>query len=242
MNISIFITSILLFLGTQTGFTQKNTYVGIEAALNHDVYDQLDKGNLLKKAALISGYYGLNIRQELNNAVFIEAGILRKHYYEGFGTNIFSGYSETNAINAWLIPLRLGSKINLKNHQLFLIPVIGYARAVNSDYGYGDGGIGGFQSNLTDTVHFSVSSNLNLRRSFPLLQTGLSIECYFLKKALLSFSANYYTGFTNVIEQDIIYTHNSNTYTASGLSKGELMSFGVAAKYPIGGIWNKRKE
>ncbi|HZI02071.1 MAG TPA: hypothetical protein VEX63_13050, partial [Flavisolibacter sp.] len=102
--------------------------------------------------------------------------------------------------------------------------------------------IGGFQSNHSDTVHFSVFSNLNLRRSFPLLQTGLSIECYFLKKALLSFSANYYTGFTNVIEQDIIYTHNSNTYTASGLSKGELMSFGVAAKYPISGIWNKRKE
>jgi hypothetical protein len=81
---------------------------------------------------------------------------------------------------------------------------------------------------------------LSLRRSFPLLQTGLGAEFVLLRTALVSLSANYYTGFKNLIEQDIAYTHNSTSHTATGLSKGEMLAFGLAVKYPVSNLWRKK--
>jgi hypothetical protein len=221
---------------------QKNTYIGGEGALNRDVYDIIDNGTLLKKVPLISGYFGLNIRQDLTPKVFVETGLLRKYYNEGIGFKVFGGFSEGDAINCWFIPFRLGTRINIHKHKIDLVPVIGYTLAINSDYGYGDGGMGGDIISGHDTIYYSVYSKLSLTRSFPLLQTGMGVEFILLRTVLVSVAANYYTGFKNVIEQNIQYTHNSTTYTATGLSKGELVSFGVAVKYPISHLWNGNRR
>lgn len=221
---------------------QNNTYIGIEGAANNDVYDIIDNGSLLKHVPLITGYFGLNIRQDISSSVFLETGLLRKYYDEGIGFKSSSFYTESNAINAWLIPLRLGVRfklLNLRKQKLYVVPVIGYVFGINSDYGYGDGGEGGSQTMTQDTITYNVYSKLSLRRGFPLLQTGLGVEFSLFRVVLLSVNANYYTGFKNLIEQNIEYTQNSVSNTAKGLSKGEIMAFGLSARYPISHIWRK---
>ena len=219
-----FIT-LALSLAFITGTAQKNTYIGFEGAMNNDIYDIIDNGALLKKVPLITGYFGLNIRQDISPTVFLETGLLRKYYDEGIGFKGSSSYSEENAINAWLIPLRLGIRLkllNLRKQKLYFVPVIGYVFGINSDYGYGDGGEGGSKIMKQDTISYSVHSKLSFRRTIPLLQTGMGVEFALLRTAVISVSANYYTGFKNLIEQNIEYTHNSVSNTAKGLSKGVL--------------------
>ncbi|KAA9035698.1 hypothetical protein FW778_20965 [Ginsengibacter hankyongi] len=236
------IITLALSLACTTGVAQKNTYIGIEGAANNDVYDIIDNGPALKKVPLITGYFGLNIRQDISSTVFLETGLLRKYYDEGIGFKGTSSYTEGNAINAWLIPLRLGIRLkllNLRKQKLYFVPVIGYVLGINSDYGYGDGGEGGSETMVHDTISYNVYSKLSLRRTFPLLQTGMGVEFLLLRTVLISVNANYYTGFKNLIEQNIEYTRNSVSNTAKGLSKGEIMSFGLSAKYPISHIWRK---
>lgn len=225
-----------------TAFGQKNTYIGVEASVNNDVYEIIDNGTLLKKVPLITGYFGLNIRQDVSSTVFVETGLLRKYYDEGIGFKTSPGSSESNAINAWLIPLRLGVRIkvlNLRKQKLYLVPVIGYVFGINADFGYGDGGSSGSENMPEDTISYTVHSKLSLRRTFPLMQTGLGVEFVFVRTLLVNFSANYYTGFKNLIEQNIECTHNSVSNTAKGLSKGEIISFGLSVKYPISNLWRK---
>jgi hypothetical protein len=237
MTKSVLVTHILTFVFI-TASAQKNTYIGVEGAANTDVYEIIDKGALLKNIPLLSGNFGLTIRQDLGPTVFLETGLLRKYYNEGIGFKTSGGYSSGNAINAWLIPIRIGTRINIRRQKVHLVPVIGYIHAVNSDYGYGDGGIGGYEVYNQDTIHFGVHSKLSLRHTFPLLQTGIGVEFVLFRTVLASVTASYYTGFRNLIEQDIEYTHNSTTYTAQGLSKGEFASFGIAFKFPVSHLWN----
>lgn len=228
-----------------TTLGQKTTYIGVEAAVNNDIYDIIDNGTLLKQVPIITSYFGLNIRQEIGQAVFLETGLLRKSYHEAIGFNTSSRYTETDAINAWLIPVRFGVRINLLNlqrQQIYLVPVIGYVLGINSDYGYGDGIQSGSERSAHDTLSYNVYSKLSLRKTFPLLQTGLGVEFVFARVLLVNVNANYYTGFKNVIEQNIEYTHNSVTSTASGLSKGEMMSLGLSIKYPISNLWTRPKR
>ena len=236
------IATLALSLAFITGVAQKNTYIGVEGAANNDVYDIIDNGSALKKVPLITGYFGLNIRQDISSTVFLETGLLRKYYDEGIGFKGTSSYTESNAINAWLIPLRLGVRLkllNLRKQKLYFVPVIGYVLGINSDYGYGDGGEGGSETMAHDTISYNVYSRLSLRRTFPLLQTGMGVEFVLLRTVFVSVNVNYFTGFKNLIEQNIEYTRNSVSNTAKGLSKGEIMSFGLSAKYPISYIWRK---
>jgi hypothetical protein len=122
------------------------------------------------------------------------------------------------------------------------VPVIGYVSGINSDFAYGDGGSGGSETTPQDTVRYIVSSRYSIRRTFPLMQTGVGVEFLFVRTFLIDFSASYYTGFKNLIVQNVQYTHNSVTNTASELSKGEMMSLGLSIKYPISYLWKKPKQ
>lgn len=236
------LTTATLILLLNSVFAQRNTYIGGEGAVNHDVYEIIDNGTLLKKVPLVTGYFGFNIRKDLSPAVFIEVGLLRKYYDEGIGFKVSADNAETNAINGWFIPLRLGTRINIGKEKIHLVPVIGYTLGINSDYGYGDGGVGGQFINSQDTIDYNVYSKLSLTRTFPLLQTGIGVEFILLRTLLISLAANYYTGFKNLIEQNIEYTYNANTYSAKGLSKGEIVSFGLAIKYPISHLWSHNRR
>src|SRR3982751_4733294 len=115
------LTILFLVAAVTTISGQTRTYVGAEVALTHDIYETVDHGTELKKIPLLSGLWGFSIRQDLNKNIFLETGILRKYYNEGIGFKSSSSYSESNAINAWLIPLRLGARMNLKKEKIHLI-------------------------------------------------------------------------------------------------------------------------
>lgn len=221
---------------------QNKTYFGMEAAINHDIYEITDNGNNLKSIPLITELWGFNLRQDIHN-IFLETGLIRKYYDQGFGFHSMDGYGSTNAIDAWIIPLRLGTKINIYKDEIYFVPIIGYSFCINSDYGSYEYGYGsGFQKSGSDSISYNYSDNVSLTKSFSLLQTGLGFEFKVFKTAILSVSTNYFTGFKKTVELDINYkTNNSATTAGKAVSKGEFWSFGVGLKYPISDFWIKKK-
>ena len=225
-------------------YAQNKTYIGAEAAVSSDIYDIVDNFSGLKNSPLITGLWGFTIRHELSNHLFLETGLLRKYYNEGISFKISSGYTETNAINAWLVPLRLGTKINLHKDKIHLVPVIGYIYCINSDYGYGDGSGSGYEYHPNgDSMSYNYKAFYNFNKAFPLLQTCMGLEFKLLQSALINVSVSYYTGFKKVILQDINYSvNNSPVQTATALSKGEMVCLGVGFKYAISDLWLKKKS
>lgn len=232
--------SIILFLLTKNVFGQNKTYVGAEIGIINDIYEIADNGNALKKVPLVNGIWGFNLRQDVNSYLFLETGLVRKYYSEGVGFKNFSSSTSTNAINAWMIPLKLGTKINLYKEKFYLTPVIGYSYCINSSYGaYGYGG--GYIQKSSDSVSFTYTNTKDLARHFSLLQTGIGFEFKLFKSALLSISTNYFTGFKKVVELDVNYSFNNSPYVNGKIfSKGEFWSLGIGLRYPIIN-WGKNK-
>jgi hypothetical protein len=228
-------------------FGQNKTYFGVEAAVTNDFYHMSDnRGSLRKHVPLVSGMGGINVRHEFHKNLFFELAVLRTEYEVGFGFRnaAWGMYGSGNSIDAWIIPLRFGKKFNLVKEKLFLVPVIGYAVCINSDYGFdagqgpdgtGSGSQGlanGQQATYTETISDSFS------KTFPLVQTGVGIEFKFHKSALFSLSMNYYSGFRKVIQDKISYSiDNSTSQTAIDVSKGQMLSISAGLKYAISNLW-----
>lgn len=68
----------------------------------------------------------------------------------------------------------------------------------------------------------------------------MGFEFILARTVLTTIAASYYTGLSNLIEQDILYTHNSTSYTAQGLSRGDMISLGISLKYPVSQLWDKK--
>jgi len=237
---------ILLFVITMAAipmvtFSQKKTFFGIEAAVTGDIYKIEDNANEIKKTPITSGIWGFTIKQELTNDLFLETGLTRKYYSEGVNFEKISTVSSHNAINAWLIPIRFGTFLNLSKNKILLVPLVGYNFCINSDYGYGDGS--GFVTEANgSTVNYSYTSNYNLAKTFSLLQTGIGLEFTLFKTAAISVNSNYYFGLKKVIVLNIDYSiNNSGNQSAQASSKGNMISLGLQAKYPITKFWSKYK-
>src|SRR5687768_4072825 len=94
-------------------YAQVKTYLGAEGAFTHDSYEIVDYGNKLKEMPLITGFWGFTCRQELNHYFSLETGLIKKYYDEGVAFKGMIMYSTSNAIDAWMIPLRVQSAFNL---------------------------------------------------------------------------------------------------------------------------------
>lgn len=231
----------VLLIITMTVHSQKIMYIGIEGGITHDVYDQVDDGASVKKGVLITACYGVTVARDISEKAFTEISISRKHYDEGIGFTNSPGFTSTNAFDALSVGVRLGARINLSKEKIHLVPVIGYCR-VYPGLGYGDADLSGFTITSTDTITYNVHSKMDLGGPFPLIQTGIGVQFNIRRTLLLSFSANYFTGFLNVIEQDIEYTHNGSAYTAKGLSKGEYFALSFGVKYPFSASLRKKSK
>lgn len=215
----------------------------MEASITNDIYEITETGDDLKTGPLTEGFWGLNLRQDITSYFFIETGLIRKYYDSGIGFKPIDISFAYSSIDVWLIPLRLGTRLNLYKEKIYFVPVVGYSFCINSDYGYGNYITGpGFAKTANYSVSFNYSENTDLVKHFSLLQTGLGFEFKLFKTIVLSFSSNYYTGFKKVIElKDITYTvNNSNSFTGESFSKGEFWSLGVGLKYPISNFWTKK--
>ena len=223
---------------------QNRSYFGMEASITNDVFEITETGDDLKTGPQTGGLWGFNLRQDITSYFFIETGLIRKYYASGIGFKrpIDISFSGTS-IDAWLIPLRLGTRVNLYKEKLYFVPVLGYSFCINTYYGYGSyGPSSGSAKTIDHSVSFSYTENTDLVKYFSLIQTGLGFEFILFKTVVLSVSTNYYTGFTKVIElNDITYTvDDSDSFTGESFSKGEFWSIGVGLKYPISNFWTKK--
>lgn len=240
--LSIFIS---LFFSIHV-FAQYKTWLGGEGAATNDFYHITDNGNTLRKfSPLVSGIGGVNVRQELPKNFFAEVAVLWTEYEEGVSFHNALGYGSGNAINAVIIPLRIGKKFNLVKQKLFLGPVLGYSRCINSDYGYDDDTSGPNSEGLDplkngQSVHYTETGHASFSKTYPLIQTGISVEFIFLKSAMFFLSFNYYTGTRKVIQEDITYSVDSAApQTATAVSKGQMLTLGGGLKYAISDLWKR---
>jgi hypothetical protein len=230
-------------------FAQYKIWLGGEGSITNDFYHITDNGNMLRKhVPLISGMGGVNVRQELPKNFFIELAILWTEYEEGIGFKKAQAYGESNTIDATIIPLRVGKKFNLIKQKLFLTPIVGYARCINADYGYDDPPGSGPSSTGKDpltngqSVSYTETEHTSFSKTYPLIQTGVSVELIFLKSAMFFLSVNYYSGVRKVIQEDIVYSaENLTPQTATAVSKGQMLAIGCGLKYAINDLWTRRK-
>ncbi len=238
-------TIIILFVITQSAFSQNKTFVGAELAMTGDIYDIIDPCNLITTTPLITGSWGLTIGQEINKNFLIETGLIRKYYDEGFGYNtesvILGTYS--NAYNTWQIPLRLKSRINLLHKRLFLTATAGYSFSINTEYGYGGGSGGGGMVNGNDTINVFYTVNDSVTKTFSLLETGLGFEYVVFDGLIISLSSSYYTGLKKAYQLNMTTEGcNCNTDNAFGISKGGYWSVAFGIKYSVSNLWTRKKQ
>src|SRR5687768_4402672 len=220
---------------------QNKTYLGFKFSVGNDLYEIKDNGDYLRTVPLINAQGGFNLRQEIKNHFFIEAGLLMKEYWEGFGFRTIDFYSSSTSDNAWLIPLRFGLAVNLYREKIYLVPIVGYTFGINPPYGYGRGY--GTQRSGTTVIDYIYSENPNVSRYFSLLQTGVGFEFRLLKVVIFSVSGNYYTGVDQIIRLDINYTvNNSPPMTGSAITKGQFWSVSTGVKYPISDLWQRKSR
>jgi hypothetical protein len=237
-QLTLIIGAIIFFINSATG--QSKTYFGLEFSIFNDIYKIEDQGNALKTVPLTDAQGGINIRQEIKRKIFLEAGVIFKQYWEGFGFRTIPSYSASTDDPSWLIPVRIGANLNIYKEQLYLVPVIGYTYGINPPYG-GGGGRGRAQAG-TLMISYNYTNAPDSYRYFPLLQTGIGFEFPVLKTFLVSISSSYYSGFKQVTRLDITYTVNgSDPIMATATSKGEFWCGTLGVKYPISNLWVKKE-
>ena len=232
--------AIIIFLFNCNLCGQNKTYFGLEVAMTHEVFEISDNGSDLKSVPIIDGFWGFNFRRDINNYLFLETGLIRNYYDVGFGFKTVGSFGTTNAMKTWIIPLRLGTKINLYKRKIFLVPVIGYSINISPNHPSRSSGSGYIKSK-SDSVSFNFASYSGLTLHFSLLQTGIGFEFKLFNTAIFSINTNYYTGFQKVIQLDINYrVNNLPQMSGHGFSKGEFWNLGVGLKYPVSNFWKKR--
>jgi hypothetical protein len=232
---------VFCFLCSLTSYSQGKTWIGIEGSFAIDRHEIADAYGALQKPVVISPLVGINIRHHLGKNVFIETGFLYKPYDEGTRFKGGFGYSQSTGFNSWIIPLRLGTRIQLTN-KINLIPVIGYAIGFDNDYKYDTGGYSGNGSisNSSTTINYNYDV-VYPSRNWGLLQTGLGVQFMIFKKLDLTISSNYYTGFKKVLSQHYQYSVNgSPQQEADTFTNGGFFSGGIAFRYPVNSLWQKK--
>ena len=221
---------------------QNKTYLGFEIGPKFEIYQYADNGNgLYTKPFLFSPVYGLTLEREINNTISAEMGFFINDYGESYRIKGDFGYSMSNAIMAYQIPLRLKARLNLIKERLNIVTTIGYTFAINNDYGSSGSGSGftsfsGLQYN--DSTRTQDISTYSLKKTYGLIETGIALDYRFKNSLTFYLAANYLTGFKRIIEIDVKYWINDwPEQSGTVFSNGDYFSFVFGIKYPINNLW-----
>jgi len=235
----------LLILFPFVSFSQNLTYLGIETGPKFEVYQSTDNGNgLYTKPFFFSPIYGLTIGQEITNTFTLETGLFVNNYGKSYRIEGDFGYSVSNAIVAYQIPLRLKAHMKLLNDELSLITTIGYTFSINGDYGSSGSGYS-FSSSTSpqynDSTRTEHVSNYSLKKTYGLIEAGLALDYKFKNSLRLYLAVNYLTGLSRVVEIDVKYWINDQPeQTGTVFSSGNYYSLILGIKYPINNLWKKK--
>ena len=233
-----FVISALLLIGTnQQSWSQSGTYLGVTGFITNDLYAIKDNSSYLKQVRLLSGAFGVVIRQELNKNLFFETGFDRKTYTQGIGYKDMLSYSGSNALSTWIVPVRVGHKLKLIK-KLYVVPVVGFSVAINEDYGHSGLGYGTSNSSQT-SIEYSFTDSSGDKRIFTLLNAIVNLELDLQDIQLGIYSGRSF-GFSTINQMDITYSVNgSQPIKATSTSKGQYWCYGFSIKYRISNLWKK---
>ena len=245
MPLKTTITSTFLLVSLALN-AQNRTYLGVEVGPKFEIYEYADNGDALyTKPFLFSPIYGVTLGQEINRNFMLETGFFINDYGESYRIRGDIGWFSSSGIIAYQIPLRLKARLNLIKDRLSLISTIGYAFAINNDYGYDSYGKSLTTNNLpgfnqrTETV----DTSRYLKKTYNMLETGLALEYEFRNSLKLSLSANYLRGFSRVTEIDVRYRiDNGPEQMGTVFSNGDYYSIFLGLRYPISNIWKRGPE
>lgn len=237
----LLIKALIIFLPC-IAFGQNKTYVGLEIGPKLENYQSIDNGDgLLTKPFFYSPIYGLTIGQELNKILTVETGFYINDYGESYRINGDFGYSASNALVAYQIPLRLKARVNVIKDQVSIVPTIGYTFAINNDFessGSGAGFTTSMGAAFNDSTRTQHTSTYNLRRNYGLIEAGLALEYKLPQQMILYLSTNYLKGLHRVVEMEVRYWINDEPeQTATVFSNGDYYSIAIGIKYPISNFW-----
>ena len=222
---------------------QRATYLGLEIGPKFEVYRYTDNGNYLyTKPFFDTPVFGITIGQKINKTFLAETGLYFVDYGESYRLRKSDFYFTTNAIFVYQIPFRLKARLNLIEDRLNLTGTVGYSLNINSEFtsmgftifSYYDG---------QDSIFSVDTSDYGLRKTYPLLETGLALEYQFKNRMVLYFAGHYFFGLTRVINIDVYYKTNNEPYKyANVYSKGDYYSFVLGVKFPIGKLSTKERK
>lgn len=244
INMRLLIKALIIFLPC-IAFGQNKTYVGLEIGPKFEIYQSEDNGaDLYTKPFFYSPVYGLTIGQELNKIFTVETGLYINDYGQSYRLEGDFGYSASNALVAYQIPLRLKARLNVIKDRVSIVPTIGYTFALNNDFGSSGSG-GGFTSTMgapfNDSTRTEYRSNYSLRRNYGLIEAGVAFEYKLKSPLVLYLSANYLKGLQRVVEIDVQYWINDTPeQTATVFSNGDYYSVVFGIKYPISNFWTSK--
>ncbi len=221
---------------------QNKTYLGLEIGPKFEIYQNEENGNeLYTKPFFYSPIYGLTLGQEVNDVFTVETGFYINDYGESYRIEGDFGYSTSNALVAYQIPLRLKARLNVIKDQVRIVPAIGYTFAINNDFGSSGSGAGFISTSgapLNDSTRTEYTANYSLRRNYGLIEAGVAFEYQLKSPLVLYLSANYLKGLTRVVEMDVKYRINDMPeQTATVFSNGGYYSVVFGIKYPISNLW-----
>ncbi len=237
----------LLLLLPIITFGQNRTYIGAEIGPKFEVYRYMDSGDgLYTKPFFYSPIYGFTIGQGLNKNFMFEAGFYVNDYGESYRIKGDNGYGSSNALIAYQIPLRLKSRLNLIKQRLHLVATVGYTLGINSEYGsYGSGSSFSISSHpeYNDSTRTQDLSSYSLRKTYGLIETGLSLDYTFKNLATVYLAANYLTGLNRIVETHVRYWINDQPeQRGTVFSNGNYYSITIGARYPISNLWTKKPD
>lgn len=233
-----------LLLGTSYwSYSQRSTFIGTEVAITHDRHMLVDPCDILGKHPTVTGYFGFTLGQQINKTFLMETGLIRKTYDFGFGFKPYElliAAPSGNGFNAWQIPLRLRSRVQIYDSRLFFSTTIG----LNWNVFYGFGG-GGARSSLgagIDRVSYEYRKN-QLEETFYLAEISSGIDYEFKSQFAIYANLCYAVGFREIHSTDII-TENASCRSdqASTSSKGNYWGLVLGVKYDLSHLWSKEEE
>jgi len=235
------ILAAIVYLSTGA-HAQNKTYFGIEFSVGNDLWEIDDQGGYLVTVPLIDAQGSIHLRQEVNRNIFVEAGVLLKQYWQGFGFKTIPYYGATTSDPSWLLPVRIGVNVNVYKKKIYLVPVVGYTHGINSPYGPFPSSPGyGTQRSSTIVVNYDYTEYPRSWRHFSLLQRGIGLEVKVFRGSVVSLCYNHYHGLDRVVELAIRYdVNNSPPMTGTAISKGEFWNVALGLKYPISNFWQRK--
>ncbi len=219
-------------------FSQKKTFIGIFCEANFDNFKIQNKTNYLKLLPSVSGAYGFNLEQTLNDQIAIEIGLKRKYHLQRISTTLTAnGFTIVNFFNSDLVThqvsLRLKRTLKLNHNKILLKPSIGYTFGINNTIQkyFGGGGIGIPQK---DILEYNFAENSNLVKYFSLFELGVGLDYALSNNLSFVMSGNWLFGFREIANVEYKFLKNKQlTETNKIKTNGGYYSIALGFKYNI---------